>query len=239
MRKAHDGNPLLAVAGNHQLGYGWPMSLFSKHPVSLRLPVLVGAFSLLASVALAAPQSFDFNDPKGVNNIQFSLDAPLEAITGTANGITGTVNFDPVAPAATTGRIVLETKSLNVGNSLMKDHLQGPKWLDVGQYPTIAFEAKKLANVRAQGAQVLAVLTGTLTVKGVTKELTVPVSFTYLADKLGARLGDPKIKGDLLVLRATFEINRSEFNILPGLATDKVADTIQLSLAIAGAAPQK
>ena len=61
------------------------MSLFSKYPASLRIPVLVGAFSLLASVALAAPQSFDFNDPKGVNNIQFSLDAPLEAITGTAN----------------------------------------------------------------------------------------------------------------------------------------------------------
>jgi len=40
---------------------------------------------------------------------------------------------------------------------------------------------------------------------------------------------------DLLVLRATFEINRNDFNIQPGQYTDKVAETIQLSFAIAGA----
>ena len=49
----------------------------------------------VASAALAAPQTFDFKDPKGVNNAVFKLDAPLEAINGTANGISGTVTFDP------------------------------------------------------------------------------------------------------------------------------------------------
>lgn len=194
--------------------------------------------SLTALAVQAAPQSFDFKDPKGVNNIQFHLDAPLEAITGSANGVSGTVNFDPAAPAATNGRIVLETKSLTVGNTLMQEHLQSAKWLDVAQFPQITFVATKLANVRTQGAQVLADLTGALTVKGITKELTVPVTFTYLADKLGARLNDEKLKGDLLVLRTTFEINRSDFDIMAGKATDKVSETIQLTLALAGAAPK-
>ena len=213
------------------------MSLKSSTASSLRLPVVFAACALLAS-AHAAPQSFDFKDPKGVNNIQFNLDAPLEAITGTANGVSGSVSFDPAAPAATTGRIVLEAKSLVVGNAMMLDHLQSSKWLDVAQYPTIVFEASKLSNVRTQGAQILADLTGKLTLKGITKELTVPVTFTYLADKLGARLNDEKIKGDLLVLRSTFTINRSEFNIMAGQATEKVSESIQLSLAIAGAAPR-
>ncbi|MDF3059150.1 MAG: hypothetical protein K0R17_3365 [Rariglobus sp.] len=203
---------------------------------SLRLALILGSVSLVA--ASAAPQSFDFKDPKGVNNVHFKLDAPLESITGTATGITGTVAFDPAAPAVTTGRIVLDTKSLTVGNPVMGEHLHGAHWLDVAKYPTIAFDAEKLANVRVQGAQTLADVTGKLTVKGVTREITVPVTFTYLAGKLGARLGDDKIKGDLLVLRATFEINRSEFNIMPGQATDKVAENIVLSLAIAGAAPR-
>lgn len=189
----------------------------------------------LVSAAYAAPQSFDFKDPKGVNNVQFKLDAPLETTTGTANGISGTVVFDPAAPAATTGKIVLETKSLTVGNPLMREHLQGANWLDVAKYPEITFEAAKVANVKTKGAQVTADVTGNLTVKGVTKEVTVPVSFTYLADKLGARFGDDKIKGDLLVLRATFEINRNDFNLQPGQYTDKVAETVQLSFAIAGA----
>jgi len=40
-----------------------------------------------------------------VNNAVFKLDAPLEAINGSANGITGTVVFDPENPAATRGKM--------------------------------------------------------------------------------------------------------------------------------------
>ncbi len=48
----------------------------------------------LSTTAWAAPQAFDFKDPKGVNNVQFKLDAPLESITGTATGVSGNVSFD-------------------------------------------------------------------------------------------------------------------------------------------------
>ncbi len=47
----------------------------------------------LATAAYAAPQTFDFKDPKGVNNAVFKLDAPLESINGSASGITGAVVF--------------------------------------------------------------------------------------------------------------------------------------------------
>ncbi|MGC4072754.1 MAG: YceI family protein [Nibricoccus sp.] len=123
-------------------------------------------------------------------------------------------------------------------NPVMGDHLKSANWLDVAKYPAITFEAASVANVRTQGAQVLADVSGKLTVKGVTKDVTVPVTFTYLADKLGARLGDEKLKGDLLVLRATFQINRNEYDIQPGQYADKVSETINLSLSIAGAAPR-
>lgn len=203
---------------------------------SLRSSLLALAFSASVLSLSAAPLSFDFKDPKGVNNVQFKLDAPLESITGTGTGISGAVSFDPSAPAQTSGRVELATSSLTVGNPLMSDHLRGDQWLDAAKHPSIVFEALSATNVRTQGASTLADVTGRLTVKGVTKEVTVPVTFTYLADKLGARLGDPKLKGDLLVLRANFQINRSDFNIQPGQSTDKVAETIDLSLSIAGAA---
>lgn len=205
--------------------------------IASRLASAIAAASL-ATAAFAAPQSFDFKDPKGVNNVQFKLDAPLESITGTGTGISGAVNYDASAPEAVSGRIVLDAASLTVGNPIMADHLRGAQWLDVAKHPTISFEAGRLSQVRRDGATVRAELTGMLIVKGVAKEVTVPVSFTHLPDKLGARLGDEKIQGDLLVIRANFEINRSDFDINAGQATDKVAETIQLSLSIAGAAPR-
>jgi polyisoprenoid-binding protein YceI len=121
---------------------------------------------------------------------------------------------------------------------MMGEHLRSDQWLDVAKHPAIIFEAESFANVRSQAAQILADVTGTLTVKGITKAITVPVTLTHLPDKLGARVGDLKVKGDLLVLRTTFQINRSDFGIKAGEMTDKVADTINLSLSIAGAAPR-
>lgn len=200
--------------------------------------VFAAAFGVSALSLQAAPRAFDFKDPKGVNNVQFKLDAPLESITGTATGITGTVSFDAAKPEATTGRIVLDAATLTVGNAMMGEHLRSNQWLDVAKFPTIVFEAVALKNVRTQGGQVLADVTGRLTVKGVTKDVTAPVTLTYLADKLGARVGDAKVKGDLLVLRTNFQINRSDFGIKAGEMTDKVAESIGLSLSIAGASPR-
>jgi polyisoprenoid-binding protein YceI len=199
------------------------------------------AFSLttaLASAALAAPLTFDFKDPKGVNNVVFHLDAPLEAINGSASGIAGTVTFDPANPAATKGKIVVDTTSLTVPNAMMKDHMHGAQWMDVANHKQITFEAKELKNVKTAGDKTTADAVGTFTLKDVTKEVTVPVTLTYLKDKLGAR-SNGQMQGDLLVIRANFAIQRADYGINPKAPTDKVAEMIDLTLSIAGAAPKK
>lgn len=189
-----------------------------------------------SSVVVGASLSFDFKDPKGVNNIQFHLDAPLESISGQGTGVTGRISFDPAAPESTSGTIVLAASSLTVGNPTMMSHLHGTNWLDVAQYPEITFELKALRDVATAGAAIKAEAVGTLTLKGQTKEIAVPVSITYLPGKLGARLGKPELKGDLLVVRAQFAINRSDFGIQAGQNTDKVSNEIALTLALAGSA---
>jgi polyisoprenoid-binding protein YceI len=75
------------------------------------------------------------------------------------------------------------------------------------------------------------------TVRGVSKEITVPLRLTYLRDKLGLRV--PNQKGDLLVARASFSIKRSDFGINPKAPEDKVSDVIDLTLSIAGASPRE
>lgn len=187
-------------------------------------------------MALASPQVFDFKDPKGVNNAVFKLDAPLEAINGSASGIEGNVTFDIENPAATRGKIVVAADSLHVPNPMMKQHLHGPQWMDVAKFSEISFEAREVKNVKTDGSAVTGDVTGIFKARDVSKELTVPVRFTYLKDRLGHR--SPNLKGDLLVIRASFAIKRSDFGINPGAPQDKVADTIDLTLSIAGAAPR-
>lgn len=194
-------------------------------------------FLTLTTAVYAAPQSFDFKDPKGVNNAVFKLDAPLESINGSASGISGTVSFDPENPTATTGKIIVAAESLTVPNPMQKEHLHGANWLDVTKYPEISFEAKSLANVKTEGNVTTADATGTFTLHGVSKGITVPIKLTYLKGKLSSRV--PKMEGDLLVIRANFIINRNDFNIQKGQSEDKVSPTIDLSLSIAGASPTK
>ena len=210
----------------------------TTHPMqSLRstLPALL-ALSVLATTVLAAPQTFDFKDPKGVNNIVFKLDAPLEAIDGSANGITGTVQFDSSSPSSVTGKIVVASSTLHVPNPMMKTHLHGEQWMNVAKYPELTFEAKQLNNAKTTGDVTTGDLVGTLTILGVSKELTVPVKLTYLKDKLGQRVQGQK--GDLLVIRAHFTIRRADFGINPKAPEDKVSDTIDLSLSLAGSSPR-
>jgi polyisoprenoid-binding protein YceI len=194
------------------------------------------ALVTLAGAVLAAPQAFDFKDPKGINNAGFKLDAPLEAINGSASGVSGVVTFDPENPGATKGKIVVATGSLMLPNPMQRTHMLSDKWLDATRFPEISFESKAFKNVQTAGDTTTANVTGTFTLKGVSKELTVPVKLTYLKDKLGQRV--PNQKGDLLVIRSNFTIKRSDFNVMPGQFEDKVSDNIELTLSIAGASPK-
>ena len=114
--------------------------------------VLTSVITLALAASLnAAPVSFDFKDPKGVNALQFSLDSVLEPIAGTAGGVSGTVSFDPANPAATSGKIVVATKSLVVPNATMTEHMLGNNWLDAAANPEIIFQLSRLEGVSTAG----------------------------------------------------------------------------------------
>lgn len=204
--------------------------------MSMRNLIASSLAALMGAAAVsAAPIEFDFKDPKGVNNVVFKTDAPLESINGTGSGISGKISYDPENPAATKGTIKLDVRSLHVPNPMMKDHLHGENWMNAAKHPDIRFEIGSLKNIKTQGNTTTADATGKMTIKGTTKEMTIPVKVTYLKDRLKDRQGK---EGDLLVVRSNFEVNRSDFGINARQNEEKVSDSIELSLSIAGSAPK-
>jgi polyisoprenoid-binding protein YceI len=199
---------------------------------------LLAAATALAATAHAEKIAFDLKDPKGVNNIVFKLDAPLESINGTANGITGTILVDPAQPEVVEGKIVVDTKSLKVPNDFMQEHMLGADWLDAETHPEISFEVKEVLNPnKTSDTEGTADVKGIFTLKGVSKEITAPAKVTYLPGRLGDRTNN-EMQGDLIVIRTNFQINRGDFGIKAGENLDKVSDTIDISLSIAGSAPK-
>src|ERR1043165_3350560 len=193
--------------------------------------ILATAVLLCATgVSQAAPIDFNFKDPKGVNNVVFKTDAPLESINGTASGISGQVSFDPNDPGGVKGKIVVAAASLHLGNPMQKEHLHGANWLDVAKYPQITFEVLGTKNVKTEENVTTAEVNGKMTIKGTTKEMVVPVKMTYLKDKLGQRM--PNQKGDLLVLRSNFVVKRSDFALNAAKMEEKVANDIELNLSL-------
>src|SRR5207247_8882341 len=175
----------------------------------------------------------EYKDPKCVNNGDCKTGASLESTKATTTGNAGKVPLEPDKPGGVKGKIIVQVSSLHLGNPMQKEHLHSDKWLDVAKYPEITFEVESAKNVKTQANVTTADVTGKFSLHGTIKTITVPVTMTFLKDKLKARTGKD---GDLLVIRASFKIKRSDFGINPGQMEEKVSDDIELNLSIAGAA---
>lgn len=180
--------------------------------------------------------NFDFKDPKGVNSIIFQMDAPLESINGSGDRIYGEVSFNPKKPEDTKGTIFLDAKSLHVGNPVLKEHMHGEDWLNVEKYGQIKFQLSKLHNIKKTKNDLLADAKGKMSIRNITIEMNIPIKITYLKDLLIKRNRTP---GDLLIIRSKFTVKRDNFDIQKGENLEKVANNIEISLNLAGAAPKK
>ncbi len=198
--------------------------------------VLVGALVLPALAQAPGALKFDFSDPKKINSVQWFIDSPLEPIAGSASGVSGTLVFDPANPAKSSGTLVIDAKTIAAPVALMSEHIQGGQWLDTTKYPTIEFKLKKVKAGKANKAgRLVAVVTGDLTVRGITKEVTTPVTVQHIKGGLADRTRGG-MQGDTFKLRTDFTISRKDFAIGPqDERTSKVVgDSIELRVALTG-----
>ena len=198
--------------------------------------ILTLSFLFAAAFDLyAAPKSFDFKDPKGVNHVMFMLDAPLEFISGNGNDIYGMVEYDKEYPEKTNGEIRLAVSSLSVSSQKMTNVMKGKKWLNLAKNKEIYFKFDTIKVNKKEDAVVHADATGVLTLMGISKEVTAPVKITLAEGVAGKRSNSKTDTRDLLVVRSDFDIKLDEFGLILNAATKlKVANDVQIKVVIAG-----
>jgi polyisoprenoid-binding protein YceI len=171
----------------------------------------------LSSVAYAATETYviDSNHSKPrFEYSHFGYSTQLNRF----DTATGTITIDRAAKTGSVD-VVIDAKTVDTGYPLFNEHIQGEDFFDTAKFPNITFKSNKL---KFDGDKLVAV-DGNLTVKGITKPVTLTVT-SFLC------MPHPIMKKDACGANATVVVKRSEFN-MPKY-TPYVSDEVTLSIPV-------
>ena len=140
---------------------------------------------------------------------------------GRFNDVSGTVMFDRGVEIRMD--VAIRTESVDSGNKDLDKHLMSPDFFNAKE-PSCATMTFKSTGC-SMGDKGIYMVTGDLTIHGVTKQVTVPVEFTGAADMgRGARAG----------CETTFSIKRSEYGMNWGVEKGMLGDEVRITVALEG-----
>ena len=138
-------------------------------------------------------------------------------VRGHFKNVHGTLDFDPANPSAASVEGTIDAAGIWTGEADRDAHLKSADFLDVEQHPNIIFKGKQVEIAGASDA----VLTGELTIRGVTR--SVPLRVHYLGQwqtpwwEDGVDKG-PKTRAGFI---ATTTINRRDFGVSWNASLDR------------------
>ncbi len=181
---------------------------------------------LLASAALigfgtatyAAPVEYTL-DPSH-SQIVFTYEhLGFSTTTGMFSGFEGTINFDEEDPAASSVEVAFPTDSLITGWDARTEHFLTGDFFDAETNPEISF---KSTSITVEGEDE-GVITGDLTINGITKEISIEAELTQKADHPMENKPWIGFKGETTVLRSDFDM---------GMFAPYVSDEVEIEISI-------
>ena len=158
--------------------------------------------TLLAGLHAAAQTTHWQIDPAHSDALFSVRHMGIANVHGSFSGVTGTVTLDDKNMAQSTVDATIDTTTVDTGNAMRDKDLKGPNFLNVAQFPTMHFVSTNLTQRNGQW-----LLTGNLTLHGVTK----PVTLTL--DTTGKDQLDPWGK-TRRGFTATTTLNRRDFGVV-------------------------
>ena len=176
---------------------------------------------LLPALAAADPAVYKVDsDHSGVS---FSIRHFVSNVPGRFKDFDGVIKYDPQNPAASSVNFTIQAASIDTDNADRDNHLRGADFFEVEKFPTLTFSS---SSVKAVDADTLEV-TGELTMKGVTKKVTVPVEL----------LGTVKTpRGEKAGFETAFKVDRKDYGITWNRALDTggaiLGDDVKINISI-------
>jgi polyisoprenoid-binding protein YceI len=175
----------------------------------------VAALALLTSGAVVA-RTQATEAPAEVRAGAYALDSSHGKITWSVNhlgfstyygqfvNVQATLNLDPANPSASTLTATIPLTDVDPNSDGLKAHLQTADFFDTANHPVATFVSRSV-TVDAQDANEATVL-GDLTLRGVTKPVTIEVEFNQAGPSMGGayRTG---FDGEATIKRSDFGVN--------------------------------
>ncbi len=175
---------------------------------SLRLGLLSVVLTILAATSVLAADAYTID--KAHSSVGFSIRHMMISKTvGVFDDVEGVVLFSPDDLAGSTLDITLKAASINTRNEQRDNHLRSADFFEVDKFPLIVFKSQKIVQLEGNNYTV----TGTMTMKGVTRTITIPVTV------LGP-VKNPMSGATGLGFEANFIINRQDYGITWNKALD-------------------
>lgn len=130
----------------------------------------LSALALLIALPAVAVAADTYNVDQAHSTVGFSVRHIFTRVPGEFNDFDGVIVYDAENPANSTVEFTVQAASIDTDNERRDGHLKSEDFFAVEQYPTLTFKSKKVSG-SGDDLQV----TGDLTIRGVTKEVTVPV----------------------------------------------------------------
>ena len=182
-----------------------------------RLTAALIVSATAATAAFAAPETYAIDGTHTFPNFSynhFGLTTQISKFEKT----TGTVTLDKAAKTGAVD-ITIDMTSVNTGYATFNEHIQGEDFLDTAKYPTATFKSTKVTFDGDKPATI----DGELTIKGVTKPVTLKVNHF-------ATMPHPMLKKDAIGANASTVIKRSEFNA--GKCAPNVGDEVTITVSL-------
>ncbi len=190
---------------------------------SPRILVVAVLLAVLAVVPALAGTAYKV-DPVHTS-LEFTIShMGVSCVWGRFNTVEGTYVLDDRNDAGNTCSITVDAASVDTHVAKRDEHLRSEHFFNVAKFPRITFVSKSLKKLGPKKGKI----TGDLTLLGVTKTISAPVTMTGE--------GPDPWSGYRTGFSTEFTINRSDFGMMTDLPK-MLGDTVHLTMCMEGVRP--